>query len=111
MNMRIVFIFVFVLTAGFFLQAPRAFASTGKQLEIVINKDAVLIGDTRVRLDELQAQLQKISQQPGVSEDKVLIKAGSAKDYSEVVTVLDAVHKAGFNQIALVTDSTTTKKD
>lgn len=81
-----------------------------RPLEITISKDAVLIGDKRVTLVEMQAELRKLSREPGIVDNRVYIKAGSALDYSEVMNVLEAVNKAGFNKIALVTD-TTTKKD
>jgi biopolymer transport protein TolR len=97
-----------LLTAGVEINLPKARANAisqqdNKPIEISMDaKGAIFIGDTKVRLEELDVKLRAIAGETA-SERRVYLRADSALDYGKVMAVMSAVRESGF-QIALVTD-------
>lgn len=98
-----------LLTAGVDINLPKANAKAisqqdNKPLEISLDaKGGIFLGDTRVRIDELDTKLKAIAGETA-ADRRIYIRADSALDYGKVMSVMTAVSTAGFTKIALVTD-------
>jgi biopolymer transport protein ExbD len=90
--------------ATLFLASGICSAAPLNGLEIALKKDSVVIRGEEYPVSAVQAELEKIASEPDVTQQELYIAADTKVDYSEVMGVLEAAHKAGFTKIALVTD-------
>ena len=104
-----------LLTAGVEIKLPKANAQAlsqqdNKPLEIALDaKGAIFLGDTKVRLDELDAKLHAIAGETA-ADRKVYLKADEKLDWGKVAGVMSAIRTSGFTNIGLIMDSTTSNK-
>jgi len=102
-----------LLTTGVMVDMPKADSqSIGQQdnapIEISLDsKGNIYIGETKVTQDRMIGMLQAIAVES--TDKRVYIRADQRLDYGLVMEIMAAVNNAGFNKIALVTDSANAK--
>ncbi|MEI4197839.1 protein TolR [Roseovarius sp. E0-M6] len=98
-----------LMTVGVPVELPKTAANAlpGEQeepLAITITADGVvMIQTTEVARDELVARLRAIAAER--DSTKVFLRADGAVPYSDVVQVMGALNRGGFDDIGLVTDA------
>jgi len=98
-----------LMTVGVPVELPKTAANalSGEQeepLAITITADGrVMIQTTEVQRSELVAKLQAIAVER--SSTRVFLRADGAVPYAQVVQVMGALNRGGFDNIGLVTDT------
>ena len=98
-----------LMTVGVPVELPKTAANAlaGEQeepLAITITAEGVvMIQTTEVARDELVSKLRAIAAERDGS--KVFLRAGGAVPYADVVQVMGALNRGGFDDIGLVTDA------
>ena len=98
-----------LMTVGVPVELPRTAANAlpGEQeepLAITITAEGiVMIQTTEVARSELVARLSAIAAERG--EGRVFLRADGAVPYADVMQVMGALNRGGFNNIGLVTDT------
>ena len=97
-----------LLTAGVEIDLPntaaKALPSEEKPLTLQIAADGELyLQDTLIEIDELLPKLKAISFER--ENDKIFFKADKANIYDHIMKVLGVLSRAGFTNIAMVTDT------
>jgi biopolymer transport protein TolR len=104
-----------LLTAGVEIKLPKANATAlsqqdNKPLEIALDsKGVIFLGETRLRLDELDAKLRAIAGETA-ADRRIYLKADEKLDWGKVAEVMATIRTSGFTNIGLVMDSTGTNK-
>lgn len=97
-----------LLTAGVQVDLPKAQAKAISQndnapLEVSVDrKGDFYVGETRVEMSRLKAQLAAIAME--APDRRVYIRADQGLDYGRVMELMAAVSGAGFTKIALISD-------
>lgn len=98
-----------LLTTGVPIDLPDSGAKAiseedNKPLEVSISKDALYVGETKVK----RARLIKLlgSMTKNNPDRRIYIRADKGLSYGEVMEVLGAINGAGFRKVALVSNST-----
>ena len=97
-----------LLTVGVEINLPntaaKALPSEEKPLTLQIAADGELyLQDTPIEIDELLPKLKAISLER--ENDKIFFKADEANIYDHIMIVLGLLSRAGFTNIAMVTDT------
>jgi len=97
-----------LLTVGVEINLPntaaKALPSEEKPLTLQIAADGELyLQDTLIEIDELLPKLKAISFER--ENDKIFFKADKANIYDHIMEVLGLLSRAGFTNIAMVTDT------
>ncbi len=98
-----------LMTVGVPVELPKTAAAAlpGEQeepLTVTVTADGVvMIQTTEVVRDELVAKLQAIAAER--DSTRVYLRADGAVPYADVVQVMGALNRGGFNDIGLVTDT------
>ena len=97
-----------LLTVGVEINLPntaaKALPSEEKPLTLQIGADGELyLQDTPIEIDELLPKLKAISLER--ENDKIFFKADEANIYDHIMIVLGLLSRAGFTNIAMVTDT------
>ena len=97
-----------LLTVGVEINLPntaaKALPSEEKPLTLQIDADGELyLQDTPIEIDELLPKLKAISLER--ENDKIFFKADEANIYDHIMIVLGLLSRAGFTNIAMVTDT------
>ncbi len=99
-----------LLTAGVEVDLPRteARAISGQDEPLTVSVTAegrIFIQETAVELGDLAARLAAVA---GRNPDlRVFVRGDRAIDYGRVMGVVGAIHAAGYERVALITDSET----
>ena len=97
-----------LLTVGVEINLPntaaKALPSEEKPLTLQIDAEGELyLQDTPIEIDELLPKLKAISLER--ENDKIFFKADEANIYDHIMIVLGLLSRAGFTNIAMVTDT------
>ena len=97
-----------LLTVGVEINLPntaaKALPSEEKPLTLQIDADGELyLQDTPIEIDELLPKLKAIGLER--ENDKIFFKADEANIYDHIMIVLGLLSRAGFTNIAMVTDT------
>jgi biopolymer transport protein TolR len=99
-----------LLTAGVPVDLPNSQAKPisdedNKPIEVTVTKDdKVFIGETEVKEDNLINLLKAMTE--GNDERRIYIRGDKTLSYGKVMQVIGAVNGAGFNKVALISEST-----
>ncbi len=103
-----------LLSAGVPIDLPRSDAKPissedNKPLEINLSKDGMIyVGETKVDQEKLAGLLTAMTEDD--PERRIFVRADKALDYGQVMQVLGTLNKAGFRKVALMSESSGSKK-
>jgi biopolymer transport protein TolR len=97
-----------LLTVGVPLDLPQTQAKSldndKEPLTVSVNtKGEVFLQNTEIKVDELVAKLQAITQARG-SDERIYVRGDKKVDYGTVMRVMGRLSAAGFRRVALVTE-------
>ena len=98
-----------LLTAGVPVDLPQSEAKAisdedNKSIEITVTKDdAVFIGETAVKDGNLIPLLSAMTE--GNEDRRIYIRGDQALAYGKVMAVIGQINAAGFNKVALISES------
>ena len=98
-----------LLTVGVPLDLPQTKAKSLDQdkepLTISVNtKGEVWLQNYEIKLEELVAKLQAITQTRGGADERIYVRGDKKVDYGTVMRVMGRLSAAGFRRVALVTE-------
>jgi biopolymer transport protein TolR len=98
-----------LLTVGVPLDLPQTQAKSLDQdkepLTVSVNtKGEVFLQNTEIKVDELVAKLQAITQARGGNDERIYVRGDKKVDYGTVMRVMGRLSAAGFRRVALVTE-------
>jgi biopolymer transport protein TolR len=98
-----------LLTVGVPLDLPQTSAKNLDQdkepLTISVNvQGQVFLQNSEIKLDELVAKLQAITQARGGTDERIYVRGDKKVDYGTVMKVMGRLSAAGFRRVALVTE-------
>ena len=98
-----------LLTVGVPLDLPQTQAKSLEQdkepLTVSVNtKGEVFLQNTEIKVDELVAKLQAITQARGGNDERIYVRGDKKVDYGTVMRVMGRLSAAGFRRVALVTE-------
>jgi biopolymer transport protein TolR len=98
-----------LLTVGVPIDLPQTKAKSlendKEPLTISVNtKGEVWLQNTEIKLDELVAKLQAITQARGGTDERIYVRGDKKVDYGTVMRVMGRLSAAGFRRVALVTE-------
>ena len=98
-----------LLTVGVPLDLPQTQAKSldndKEPLTVSVNtKGEVFLQNTEIKVDELVAKLQAITQARGGSDERIYVRGDKKVDYGTVMRVMGRLSAAGFRRVALVTE-------
>jgi biopolymer transport protein TolR len=98
-----------LLTVGVPLDLPQTQAKSLDQdkepLTVSVNtKGEVFLQNTEIKVDELVAKLQAITQARGGNDERIYVRGDRKVDYGTVMRVMGRLSAAGFRRVALVTE-------
>jgi biopolymer transport protein TolR len=98
-----------LLTVGVPIDLPQTQAKSLDQdrepLTITVNlKGEVFLQNTEIKLDDLVAKLQAITQARGGTDERIYVRGDRKVDYGTVMRVMGRLSAAGFRRVALVTE-------
>ena len=101
-----------LLTVGVPLDLPQTAktdqlpATKNEPLTVSVNsKGKVFIGESEIKITELEAKLTAIASARGAkSDDPVFVRGDRTVDYGTVMKVMARLAAAGFRRVSLVTD-------
>jgi biopolymer transport protein TolR len=70
----------------------------------VNTKGEVFLQNTAIKVDELVAKLQAITQARGGTDERIYVRGDKQVDYGTVMRVMGRLSAAGFRRVALVTE-------
>jgi biopolymer transport protein TolR len=98
-----------LLTVGVPIDLPQTKAKSLDQdkepLALSVNeKGQVFLQNSEIKIDELVAKLQAITQSRGGYEERIYVRGDRKVDYGTVMRVMGRLSAAGFHRVALVTE-------
>ena len=98
-----------LLTVGVPIDLPQTQAKSLDQdkepLTVSVNtKGEVFLQNTEIKVDELVAKLQAITQARGGNDERIYVRGDRKVDYGTVMRVMGRLSAAGFRRVALVTE-------
>jgi biopolymer transport protein TolR len=98
-----------LLTVGVPLDLPQTQAKSldndKEPLTVSVNtKGEVFLQNTEIKVDELVAKLQAITQARGGNDERIYVRGDRKVDYGTVMRVMGRLSAAGFRRVALVTE-------
>ena len=98
-----------LLTVGVPIDLPQTRAKSLDQdkepLTISVNtKGEVYLQNSEIKMEELIAKLQAITQARGGSDERIYVRGDKKVDYGTVMRVMGRLSAAGFRRVALVTE-------
>src|SRR3982750_1542395 len=98
-----------LLTVGVPLHLPQTQAKSldndKEPLTVSVNtKGEVFLQNTEIKVDELVAKLQAITQARGGNDERIYVRGDKKVDYGTVMRVMGRLSAAGFRRVALVTE-------
>ena len=98
-----------LLTVGVPLDLPQTQAKSldndKEPLTVSVNtKGEVFLQNTEIKVDELVAKLQAITQARGGNDERIYVRGDKKVDYGTVMRVMGRLSAAGFRRVALVTE-------
>ena len=98
-----------LLTVGVPLDLPQTQAKSLDQdkepLTVSVNtKGEVFLQNSEIKIDELIAKLQAITQARGGNDERIYVRGDKKVDYGTVMRVMGRLSAAGFRRVALVTE-------
>ena len=98
-----------LLTVGVPIDLPQTQAKSLDQdkepLTVSVKLDGeVYLQNTEVKVDELVAKLQAITQARGGLDERIYVRGDRKVDYGTVMRVMGRLSAAGFRRVALVTE-------
>ena len=97
-----------MMTTGVTVDLPQAkaapIAGQDEPLSISVTADGkIFVQKTQVPLKDLQAKLQAITGEK--SDTRIFVRGDKSVDYGKIMQVVGEVNAAGFNKVALVTET------
>jgi biopolymer transport protein TolR len=98
-----------LLTVGVPLDLPQTQAKSLEQdkepLTVSVNtKGEVFLQNSEIKIDELVAKLQAVTQARGGTDERIYVRGDKKVDYGAVMRVMGRLSAAGFRRVALVTE-------
>ena len=98
-----------LLTVGVPLDLPQTQAKSLDQdkepLTVSVNtKGEVFLQNSEIKIDELVAKLQAVTQARGGQDERIYVRGDRKVDYGAVMRVMGRLSAAGFRRVALVTE-------
>jgi biopolymer transport protein TolR len=98
-----------LLTVGVPLDLPQTQAKSLDQdkepLTVSVNtKGEVFLQNSEIKIDELIAKLQAVTQARGGNDERIYVRGDKKVDYGAVMRVMGRLSAAGFRRVALVTE-------
>ena len=98
-----------LLTVGVPLDLPQTQAKSLDQdkepLTVSVNtKGEVYLQNSEIKIEELVAKLQAITQARGGNDERIYVRGDKKVDYGTVMRVMGRLSAAGFRRVALVTE-------
>jgi biopolymer transport protein TolR len=98
-----------LLTVGVPIDLPQTRAKSLDQdkepLTISVNtKGEVYLQNSEIKMEELVAKLQAITQARGGNDERIYVRGDKKVDYGTVMRVMGRLSAAGFRRVALVTE-------
>src|SRR5215468_7399252 len=98
-----------LLTVGVPIDLPRTQAKSLDQdrepLTVSVNgKGEVYLQNAEIKVDDLVAKLQVITQARGGVDERIYVRGDRTVDYGTVMRVMGRLSAAGFHRVALVTE-------
>jgi biopolymer transport protein TolR len=98
-----------LLTVGVPIDLPQTQAKSLDQdkepLTVSVNtKGEVYLQNSEIKMDELVAKLQAITQARGGNDERIYVRGDRKVDYGTVMRVMGRLSAAGFRRVALVTE-------
>jgi len=98
-----------LLTVGVPIDLPQSKAKSLDQdkepLTISVNtKGEVYLQNSEIKIDDLVAKLQAITQARGGADERIYVRGDKKVDYGTVMRVMGRLSAAGFRRVALVTE-------
>jgi biopolymer transport protein TolR len=98
-----------LLTVGVPIDLPRTQAKSLDQdrepLTVSVNgKGEVYLQNAEIKVDDLVAKLQAITQARGGADERIYVRGDRTVDYGTVMGVMGRLSAAGFHRVALVTE-------
>src|SRR4249920_1287978 len=98
-----------LLTVGVPLDLPQTQAKSLDQdkepLNVSVNTKAeVFLQNSEIKIDELVAKLQAVTQARGGNDERIYVRGDKKVDYGAVMRVMGRLSAAGFRRVALVTE-------
>ena len=98
-----------LLTVGVPIDLPQTQAKSLDQdkepLTVSVNtKGEVWLQNSEIKIDELVAKLQAITQTRGGAGERIYVRGDKKVDYGTVMRVMGRLSAAGFRRVALVTE-------
>jgi biopolymer transport protein TolR len=98
-----------LLTVGVPIDLPRTQAKSLDQdrepLTVSVNgKGEVYLQNAEIKVDDLVAKLQAITQARGGLDERIYVRGDRTVDYGTVMRVMGRLSAAGFHRVALVTE-------
>jgi biopolymer transport protein TolR len=98
-----------LLTVGVPIDLPQTQAKSLDQdrepLTITVNlKGEVFLQNAEIKIDDLVAKLQAITQARGGTDERIYVRGDRKVDYGTVMRVMGRLSAAGFRRVALVTE-------
>jgi biopolymer transport protein TolR len=70
----------------------------------VKNTGEVYLQNSEIKIDDLVAKLQAITQTRGGADERIYVRGDRKVDYGTVMRVMGRLSQAGFRRVALVTE-------
>ena len=98
-----------LLTVGVPIDLPQTKAKSLDQdkepLTVSVNtKGEIYLQNSEIKIDELVAKLQAVTQARGGSDERIYVRGDKSVDYGTVMRVMGRLSAAGYRRIALVTE-------
>jgi biopolymer transport protein TolR len=98
-----------LLTVGVPIDLPQTKAKSLDQdkepLTVSVNtKGEIYLQNSEIKLEELVAKLQAVTQTRGGSDERIYVRGDKKVDYGTVMRVMGRLSAAGFRRVALVTE-------
>ena len=98
-----------LLTVGVPIDLPQTKAKSLDQdkepLTVSVNtKGEVYLQNSEIKIDDLVAKLQAITQTRGGADERIYVRGDRKVDYGTVMRVMGRLSAAGFRRVALVTE-------
>ena len=98
-----------LLTVGVPIDLPQTQAKNMDQdkepITLSVNQQGqVFLQNTEIKIDELVAKLQAITQARGGADERIYVRGDKKVDYGTVMKVMGRLSAAGFRRVALVTE-------
>ncbi len=98
-----------MLIAGVQVDLPKtkaqALGGQDEPISITIDKNGVIyIQETKTKLHDLKAKLEAVLKEK--KETRIFVRGDKAIDYGKVMEVFSEIKVSGYNNVALVTEST-----